>query len=117
MSDYRNLETGELTTADDPQRGVWYAAATTCGYWTDDWSKLQTLASGIPCCPCCHSVGLQISAEKWFEIDQGVIAQNPRYDEWLMIAKEKCGRGEGKSFIDRYEEWYMAARSAEVRNE
>ena len=63
---YQRLKDGEPTTADDGERGVWYSAGGTCGYWTDDWDKLKT-AGMIPCCPTCGAPGMQITFAKWID--------------------------------------------------
>jgi hypothetical protein len=105
MSDYRKLDTGELTTADDPQRGVWYPASSACGYWTDDWSRLARSRHGIPCCPHCGCVGMQITAVEWLAVPQEFLLKYPDYDKWLLEIKETCLRGTDKTFMAAYEAW------------
>ena len=101
MSRYLTLR-GDPTTSDDPQRGIWYAAGGTCGYWTDDWSKLST-RGGIPCCPECGCPGMQTIAADWFNVPKEFLKTSPRYDEWLLLSKEQCGHG--ISFLVRYRDW------------
>ena len=97
---------GEETTAEDPQRGVWYAARPECGYWTDDWSKLKKIGPGIPCCPVCSCVGMQITAGNWIngmESYQGI--GNDRYVEFVNHAKEICGVPLKQDWMSRYNNW------------
>ncbi len=103
MSDYR-LKNGSPTTADDPQREVWYPASIKCGYWTDDWSKLNTY-KGLRVCPECGCVGMQITAKKWIAVPREFLKGHPRYDEWLVHCKEQCGRKSGMDFMSRYRRW------------
>ena len=82
-------ENGNPTTANDRSRLLWYSAR--CGYWTDDWSKVKTTIGGIPCCPECGCVGLQVEAGKW---EDGIIRfekdNNPGYSDFVSKYKEKC---------------------------
>jgi hypothetical protein len=106
---FQIIETGEATTADDPKRGVWYAANELCGYWTDDWSKLGRAkfvdgrpvvtppgdpdGDGIPCCPTCGLVGMQTNFADW---DGGARAfeesGHPGYHAYVQHRKERCAR-------------------------
>ena len=91
---FRILGTGEATTETDPNRGIWYSAGGTCGYWTDDWSKLSTHGKhGIPCCPECGAVGMETNYGDW---SGGAVkheeAGNPRYAEFCEAEKERCDR-------------------------
>lgn len=89
---YQHLGTGEPTTADDPERGVWYAVNVGCSYWTDDWSKLNS-RNGIPCCPSCGCPGCQITAGKWFDGARKYEEEgNPAYYAKLLRGKETCKR-------------------------
>ena len=84
---------GEPVAADDPDRQIWYGVH--CGFWTDDWSLLKKVGSGIPSCPTCGNVGCQTSAEDW---DNGVLGfdkENPGYAAFLNANKSTCLRSRG----------------------
>lgn len=100
---YMRLDTGRETTADDPLRGIWYSAGH-CGYWTDDWNKVaQVKLGGIPTCPHCSAVGLQIDAENWFDGSRRFEERgNPRYQEFLRATKEKCEGREAGGYVSIY---------------
>lgn len=69
---------------------VWYGL---CGYWTDDWSKLRTVGSGIPCCPECGAVGFQQSADEWWrQVDAYEAAGHSGYRAKVEADKGKCPR-------------------------
>lgn len=81
------------TTAEDPDRMLWYSAR--CTYWTDNWAKLITVGPGIPACPHCKSVGLQTTWAKWWEGAKAYEEQGPEhawYRKFLTDNKEYCGR-------------------------
>lgn len=105
MQKYQTLE-GQVTTNQDPNRGVWYAAGSTCGYWTDNWDKLLKSELGIPCCPNCGSVGFQTTWKKWtdgagsFEADG-----HPSYLTFCLEIQAKCGAAINVKWMDRYEAW------------
>lgn len=81
---------GKPVSADDPNRLLWYSAG--CGYWTDDWDKLKRTGPGIPCCPRCKCVGMQIDAGKWEKGAKEFDANDPGYEKFLNERKEKCLR-------------------------
>ncbi len=93
-SQYQLLGTGRPTTADDPERGMWYAThQDLCGYWTDDWTKLGRVGSGIPACPTCGCVGMQMTVAQWFEGARKFEADGkPRYVDYLEWRRELCAR-------------------------
>jgi len=103
VAKYLDLGTGDELSADDAQRGVWYSAGQ-CGYWTDDWSKLSDVG-GIPCCPECHMLGMQIEYQKWIDGATKYAKDHPGYVEFCLSHKEICGaKLPGKpSWMDRYE--------------
>lgn len=93
-------ENGHHTTQEDPQRLLWYGA---CGFWTDDWSTLNSVRD-IPCCPTCMVPGFQIRFKEWIEGAQKFEEKlNPRYVEFLLQAKGKCHRKAG--FMQSYLHW------------
>ena len=105
MADYRRAD-GTETTAEDPQRLLWYGAGQ-CGYWTDDWSKLNT-DQQIPICPDCGAPGMQTEAEKWNKgAEQYQANGNPGYVNFLNDEKEKCGRSEKIGFTERFKRWLV----------
>lgn len=108
-ANYRRLDDGIETDANDPERGVWYSAAMTCGYWTDDWSNLST-HRGIPCCPHCGCVGMQAMAKEWFNVSEEFLKSHPRYDEWLPTSKGHCGRTDNVGFLQSYQLWLEESR-------
>lgn len=87
-----------VTTADDPDRMIWYSVG--CGYWTDAWD-LVAAAPGVPRCPSCGAPGMQTTAADW---DGGVAAydkEHPGYAALIADAKEKClGRGGFKKEVE-----------------
>lgn len=101
---YQRLTNGMPTTADDPLRGVWYSAK--CAYWTDDWTKLDTVCvGGIPSCPRCKSVGFQTTAKDWqIGIEMFEEDNHPRYREFVDAQKERCGPS-GPEWFSRYQEF------------
>ena len=94
------LEDGRPTTADDPKRLLWYGF---CTFWTDDWSKILTVGSGIPCCPTCKRQGFQITARQWFEGAEKYGKDHPGYTGFLLQMKEECHRDKG--FEELFGEW------------
>lgn len=102
MSNYYNINTGEPTTADDPDRGIWYGL---CTYWTDDWAKVAS--GGIPCCPVCESPGFVIDAGEWFDdASQFEANGNPRYVEFVKQSKEQCRKP--LRLLEWYRQWLDA---------
>lgn len=82
---------GKHVDAADPKRLLWYSAG--CGFFTDDWNQLRT-NGGIPCCPKCGCVGMQIEAGKWEEGAANHDKTHPHYLAFLATAKGTCfGRG------------------------
>lgn len=108
----QRLDNGLPVHADDPERGVWYSAGT-CGYWTDDWAKLDN-RNGIPCCPSCKCPGMQITARDWFDGAQKYEdAGNPSYVEFVVTMKEVC-YGPGRlPFMSRYKLFAGAPKGGE----
>lgn len=106
MPKYVNSD-GDVVSAEELSRQVWCSASGICGYWTDDWDKLNTHGKhGIPCCPHCGCVGMQSSAKSWFEGAVEFEKQNPRYMEFLDVVKETCAKvSQGPSFLTRYKLW------------
>jgi hypothetical protein len=98
---------GKITKGSDILRGVWYASSVKCGYWTDDWDKLNIAKHGIPTCPHCGCPGMQCSAEKWLTVPIEYLKKHPFYDEWLRISKERCRSVENFS----YEMWLFSNRN------
>ena len=96
---------GNVTTVSDDSREIWYSMSSKCGYWTDDWDKLDCQTNqGIPSCPECKLVGMQTTIKKWLDNakkyqDQG----NQRYVEFLQNIKESCGNG--IDLLTRYQKW------------
>ncbi len=105
-AEYFKFNSHVPTTADDPERGIWYSAS--CGYWTDDWSKLATIGPAIPCCPKCGCPGMHCTAEEWlggaatFEV-KGM----SRYLECVTMHKERCF-GRGWNGLEFYKRWLKA---------
>lgn len=101
---YQRITDGMPTTADDPERGIWYSVK--CSYWTDDWTKTkQHVHSPIPCCPVCLSPGFQTTAGAWEKgVAETEIANHPRYGEFIAAQKEHCAPG-GCDLIKRYKEF------------
>jgi hypothetical protein len=91
MGSYLTFQ-GNQTKADDRHRLIWYSA--TCGYWTDDWEKLASNKTdrghGIPCCPTCRMVGMQVEAGNWFDGAAMYDREQPGYLEFLNSQKETC---------------------------
>lgn len=106
---YQRIDDGKPTIADDPERGVWYSAGQSCGYWTDDWTKLVKVGPGIPVCPHCKMVGMQTTFKEWIDGAKKFEESGyPWYRKWLLETKEKCFRQLSilpMSFIDRYKAW------------
>ncbi len=89
---YITLE-GKVTTAEDPQRGVWYSASADCRYWTDDWNKLGSIGPGIPCCPRCGCVGYQTTYKHWMDkASKYEKEDHPGYVAKMNSWKEHCAR-------------------------
>ena len=79
-------EQGKPTTADDPQRLIWYGV---CGMWTDNWHKV--VGTGVPHCSACGGPGFQITADKWLGNDlERYDKEHPGYRQSLMDKKEFC---------------------------
>lgn len=100
---FQRVRDGVATTADDPERGVWYSIG--CGYWTDDWTALGETKLGIPVCPRCGCPGMIIAYNHWMyaaEMHQG--SGHPRYVEWLKTRKNVCG-GRGYALNIEYLKW------------
>ena len=99
---YQRLSDGVLTTADDPERGIWFSCGP-CGYWTDDWAKVDCGPHLIPLCPVCRCPGFQITALEWFEHAQRYENDgHPLYMEFLRSIKERCSGPNGPSLLERY---------------
>jgi Zn finger protein HypA/HybF involved in hydrogenase expression len=95
-----SLENGEPTTADNPERMLWHGC---CSFWTDDWSKVVTVGSGIPVCPTCKRPGFQIVARKWFEAAEKYAKAHPGYLTFLGHLKDQC---HGQKRLDElFAEW------------
>lgn len=84
---------GTKTTETDPKRLIWYSAF--CGFWIDDWDQLSKVGPGIPCCPICHCVGLQVEAEKWDKGVEEFEIKHPGYTKYLNDHKAHCFSGVG----------------------
>jgi hypothetical protein len=95
VSKFRKFNSYEPTTADDPQRGVWYAAR--CWYWTDDWSKLKTAGpSRIPCCPVCGSPGFHLPFAEWIAgAEKHQASGYPGYVDRVLASRETHRPPEG----------------------
>jgi hypothetical protein len=85
---YQRLRDGEITTADDPERGVWYSLR--CGYWTDDWSKLKAVGPGIPVCPVCRCPGMRMTAADWAKGVADYAKDHPEYEHEINLKRERC---------------------------
>lgn len=118
MPKYVN-DSGEKVTADDPNRLVFYSAAGTCGFWTDDWDQMKTHGKhGIPCCPTCGCVGMQSTAKEWFEGAAEFEKKNARYVEFLNFSKSSCGRpSNAPSYLKRYHEWLATEHRIEMKKD
>jgi hypothetical protein len=91
MSSYLNTH-GQPTTANDPQRMMWYSSQ--CSYWTDDWDNLKKFGPGIPCCPHCGCPGMQTMVLHWNNGASELDKEEPGYISFLQDVKEKCyGKG------------------------
>ncbi len=88
---YQRIDNGNLTTADDPERGVWYGIEG-CGFWTDDWLSLHALGEWrIPCCPYCGTPGFQTTRREWDEgVKRYTLDGHPDYPEVIAASFEKC---------------------------
>lgn len=96
-------QNGHHTSHADPQRLVWHGP---CTYWTDDWTKLKSIGSGIPCCPHCKCPGYQTTYQNWIDSVKNFELEHPRYSEYIELTKETCfGRGGGINFLSKYEQW------------
>jgi hypothetical protein len=104
MTSYQRLKDGRITTADDPERGIFY---TTCGFWTDDWDKVSTtVVASIPCCPKCGLVGFQTTADEWFTGAKKYEDDNhPNYVEFIIESKEICS-GPSFNYERAYQDWF-----------
>lgn len=92
---------GDITNESDPKRAVWYSLM--CGYWTDDWTKLAKVGSGIPCCPVCHCPGCYGTIEEWFDGINEHDKNYPGYHEFITGIKEKClGRKGGTEAMKKF---------------
>lgn len=101
--------TGKSTDRANPKRLLWYGM---CGYWTDDWDKLKK-NGGIPCCPNCRSVGMQIEAGKWEEGAKKFEEEgHPLYTEFVAAEKELCHSPQRSNFLQRYETWMKERKDA-----
>jgi len=105
--EFRRLDSFAPTTFDDPERGVWFASNKSCGFWTDNWALLGNTDSGIPICPVCGSVGMQMKYASW---EESVIKfeknGHPRYEEYLEYRKGKCASQENyKKWEEEYEDF------------
>lgn len=79
---------GNKVAPDDPKRELWYSV--TCGFWTDDWSKVRARGMGIPCCPVCGQVGMQTNAADWGKGAKEFDEKQPGYNAFLNANKEHC---------------------------
>lgn len=101
-------ELGNKVGPYDPLRLVWYAFS--CGYWTDDWSKVVTsrrytlrqgkvvlsaAGTGIPLCPCCRQPGMQALYSNFMESILAHDQLHPGYHEYMTRAKETCFAARG----------------------
>ncbi len=103
VSKYQRLRDGEVTTADDPDRGIWYSVG--CGFWTDEWDQLKTVGPGIPCCPTCKAPGMQATAKDWLGgAEEYEAAGNLRYVEFLQTLKNNCS-GRGFQPLEAHKAW------------
>jgi len=96
-------ESGDPVTSEDPYRTVWYSRD--CGYWTDDWDKVNVV-EGIPCCPKCGCVGYQATAKQW---EAGALLYQEShsfYYEFVQRHKEVCNPS--ISLITLYRRWFKA---------
>ena len=83
------LENGQATTAQDPNRVMWFSAL--CGYYTDDWAKLGRLGQhAIPCCPVCRSPGMICTMAEWEEGVEIHEKIDPGYQAFLAAHREQC---------------------------
>lgn len=83
---------------------VFYAA--NCTYWTDDFSKLQTTGSGIPCCPHCKSVGFETDLDNWWGSALAYqMNEAPGYVDFLKLAKETCFGNTKLGMLQAYKVW------------
>lgn len=78
---------GKPVGVDDPTRLVWYGS---CGYWTDDWSRLPLVRQHIPVCPECKAPGFQITFLEWARGAKKHADANPGYLERLGGMRERC---------------------------
>lgn len=92
----------DVTTADDPERFVWYAVG--CTYWTDNVNAIRKdkrtyivngrrIVGGPPTCPKCGSVGYQTTARKFLNPDAIAAFEAEGRADYAAIViwlKEKC---------------------------
>lgn len=84
---YQHHLTGVATTAEDPERDVWYSVS--CTFWTDEWDKLGASAFyQIPVCPNCGSMGYNGPAQE-FEVSPKFEREHPGYTAKLNECKNK----------------------------
>lgn len=121
MPRYIELGTGRELEPDDPDRGVWYSNNPSCAYWTDDWDLLGRTSpdddkpkdartagwkDGIPCCPYCSAPGMQIRYHEWMTKARGFEEKaNPRYVEFVLLCRERCGQLSQRTFLQRYNDY------------
>lgn len=80
---------GEMCSADDPDRLVWFGD---CGYWTDNWELLYKSGMIQPSyhCPRCNAKLHSFSASIWDEGVENWNSDYPGYDKWINDNKEVC---------------------------
>jgi len=97
-------EDGIPCDADSANRAIWYGM---CAYWTDDWEKLVTSFSGIPCCPGCQSPGFITTAKKWLTgATEHESKGHYQYRAFINSLKDKC-HGRGADFNELYEQYKL----------
>jgi hypothetical protein len=103
---------GKLTTPTDPNRGIWHGAKG-CTFWTDDWAKLTSTESGIPCCPHCGVVGMQTTVQIWFDGAARFQSEgNPGYVNFIKDSQEQCKRP--LSWIAWFRQWLVENPTGEI---
>lgn len=104
---------GQETTAEDPDRLIWFTASH-CGYWTDDWDKVLQDSAGVHCCPHCGTGGRTAVSKDWYDDAKWIEQRHPRYCEFMELHKEKCEFFRGlkdpsmKRFMNRYAAWLQS---------
>lgn len=82
---------GEIATADDPKRGMFYASG--CSFFTDNWAHLGRNGD-IPACPFCKSVGFQCDWDEWWvgaaKFEQEREPDNKGYVDFLKSVIATC---------------------------